>query len=64
MGKVDSKRRKSLIKIRQKRKRKLALLREEYSAAKTETERNKVLGKLKKVTSKLSNEEFLGSIKS
>jgi hypothetical protein len=64
MGKIDSKRRKSLIKIRQKRKRKLALLRELYSAAKTETEKNKVLGKLKKIASKLSKEEFLGSIKS
>jgi hypothetical protein len=63
MSRVDAKRRKHLIKVKQKRKRKLARLREEYLAAKTEGEKKKVFEKATKLAPWLSEKEFLTPIK-
>lgn len=63
MSRVSSKRRKIQLKIREKRKAKLAKLRGRYLTAKSETEKEKILQKARKLAPRLSQEEFLARIK-
>lgn len=64
MSRVDKKRRKVLLQVREKRKAKLAKLRQKYVAAKTGNEKEKALEKARKVAPWLSQEEFLAPAKS
>lgn len=63
MSKVSSKKRKLQIKIRHRRKKKLAKLRQAYLVAKTKEEKEKILAKVSKIAPWLSEEEFLAPVK-
>lgn len=56
---MHKKRRKFVIKIKQKRKEKIKKLKEEYLAAKTEEEKQKILAKVVKINPDLSINQFL-----
>jgi len=59
MGRHRVKHRSSQIKIKQKRKVKLAKLRDGYALAKTREAKDKALEKVQKIAPWLSKEEFL-----
>lgn len=63
MSRISSKKRGIRLRIREKRKTKLAKLRRKYSQAKTAEEKGKIWAKASKVSPRLSQKEFLGSIK-
>lgn len=56
---MHKKRRKFVIKIKQKRKEKIKKLKEKYLAAKTEEEKQKILAKVVKINPDLSINQFL-----
>ncbi len=60
MSRVNVKKRKQTIKIRHKRRKKLAKLRLAYMAAKSGELKEKIWEKVKKVSPRLSQEVFLG----
>lgn len=62
MSRIDSKKRKIHLRTREKRKAKLAKLRERYSKAKMESDKEKVLEKVRKIAPWLSKEEFLAPL--
>jgi predicted RNA-binding protein Jag len=63
MSKESRKRRKFIIKLKQKRKKKIKKLREKYKLAKTEEEKRKIIEKALKINPNLTEEEFLKFIK-
>lgn len=63
MSRIDRKKRKVQLETRKKRKVKLAKLRQLYSAAESEVEKEKILGKARQLAPWLSREEFLAAIK-
>lgn len=63
MSRIDSKKRKIHLKTREKRKAKLAKLRQKYLAAKMGSDKEKILEKARKIAPWLSQEEFLASAK-
>lgn len=63
MARVSSKKRKSQIRAKHKRKKKLKKFREVYGAAKTASEKEKILEKVHRISPLLLKEEFLKSTK-
>lgn len=63
MGRSHSKRRKMTIRIKQKRRKKLAKLRQAYIEAKNKEEKEKVLEKVFQIAPWLTKEEFLSPLK-
>lgn len=63
MSRINRKKRKVQLKTREKRKVKLAKLRQRYSAAESEVEKEKILEKARQLAPWLSREEFLAPIK-
>ena len=63
MAKITPKRRRFQIRQRQKRREKLRKLREKYTKARSEKERETVLEKVFKIAPWLSKEEFLEPVK-
>ncbi len=59
MGKISPSRRKFEIRKKQKRRRKIRKLKEEFLKAKTEKERGKILEKIKKIAPHYPLEEIL-----
>jgi len=63
MSKISLKRRKFQIRLKQKRKMKLAKLRQDYLQAKTGNEKEKIWEKASKIAPWLSQEEFLAPVR-
>ncbi|HUV43156.1 MAG TPA: hypothetical protein VMY36_04635 [Patescibacteria group bacterium] len=63
MAKIDRNKRRSQIKIKQRRKKKLAKWRQLYSKANSQDKKEEILIKVRKVAPLLTKEEFLASIK-
>jgi hypothetical protein len=63
MGKVNSKKRRIKIRIRNNRKMELAKLRRRYVATKTDGNQEKVMEKVHRIAPWLSRDEFLGQAK-
>ncbi|MBU0619192.1 hypothetical protein KKD62_03070 [Patescibacteria group bacterium] len=63
MGKVSSKRRSMVLHQKRQRRDKLKKLRQAYQAAKSETEKERLLIKVNKIAPWLSKEEFIAAIK-
>ena len=61
MGRLRAKRRKHQIKVKQRRKAKLAKLRSNYAKAKNNAEKEKILEKVNKISPDLSKDRFLKS---
>lgn len=59
MSRISAKRRKHQIKVRQKRREKLAKLRQQYLVAKTREEKEKIWAKVQSLAPWLSEKEFL-----
>jgi hypothetical protein len=58
MGRQHRKKRRMSIRQRQKRQKKLAKLREKYSKADSQTEKDQILKKVYKISPQLTKEEF------
>jgi len=63
MSKESRKRRKFIIKLKQKRKEKIEKLRGKYKLAKNEEEKRKIIEKALKINPNLTEKEFLKFIK-
>lgn len=63
MTRIASKRRKFQIRAKNKRKKELKKLRSQYLKAKTNSEKEKILEKVSRISPLLSKEEFLKSLK-
>jgi len=63
MSKESRKRRKFIIKLKQKRKEKIEKLRGKYNLAKNEEEKRKIIEKALKINPNLTEKEFLKFIK-
>ncbi|OGV89302.1 hypothetical protein A2Z41_03280 [Microgenomates group bacterium RBG_19FT_COMBO_39_10] len=63
MAKIDRNKRRSQIKIKQRRKKKLAKWRQLYSKAGSQEKKEEILAKVRRSVPLLSKEEFLASIK-
>jgi len=63
MSKEGRKRRQFIIRLKQKRKKKIKKLREKYKKAKTETEKRKIIEKALRINPYLNKEQFLKFIK-
>jgi len=59
MSKISQKRRQFLIKLKQKRKKRIKELKEKYLMAKTREEKEKILEKIKKLNPFYPTEEIL-----
>lgn len=62
MSRINPKKRKIHLRIREKRKAKLAKLREKYSKVKMESDKKKILEKVHKLAPWASEEEFLAPL--
>lgn len=63
MSRINVKKRKQAIKIRHKRRQKLAKLRKAYIVAKSGEVKEKIWEKVRKLSPRLSQEVFLGKVK-
>lgn len=63
MGKEGVKRRRFVIKLKQKRREKISKLKERYRATKTKEEKEKIIEKALRINPHLTEEEFLAGVR-